>query len=67
MSQKESWTGMGQTLTAAMMPAKTDTGVGANWSCLLIILLTHLSLPPHAKAQEPCSGEEQKPRELQVK
>jgi len=42
--------------TAAMMPANTDTGVGANHFCLLIILLTHLSLISHAKAKRHVLG-----------
>jgi hypothetical protein len=65
MSQKESWTGMAQTSRAAMMPAETDTGVRANHFCLLNMLLTHLSLTPHAKAKEPCSHEEHRPAEAQ--
>lgn len=65
VSQRESWTGMGQTSTAAMMPARFETGVGANQFCLLIILLTHLSLIPHAKAKEPDSYEEHRPAEAQ--
>jgi len=56
---------MGHMSTAAIMPANTDTGVGVNQFCLLITLLTHLSLIPHAKAKEPCSHEEHRPAEAQ--